>query len=237
MQTGRAETMIRLGVRLDHLTAEFLCTLCALMLASGSRAEAQSPDNPSPCAHPPVSHSRTSVERLLNGRPLPTSFEEVSTILEPGYEVVVVDESGKKMFGRVSALSDDTVVLCRQRPRLAALFRGAIEERSFNAETVSRIDIVDSTWNGMVIGAALAPAIVYGIHKWEEAAVPDNNDLKGLLTIVLGGIGATAAIGIAYAIDRAVNQSIYERRLGAHAVTLIPWVESNRASILVQVRF
>jgi hypothetical protein len=60
------------------------------------------------------------------------------------------------------------------------------QERAFPADSVVQIDIVDSTWNGALIGAAAAPVLVFGIRRWEENAVPDSNSLMGLMTLVLG---------------------------------------------------
>ena len=79
---------------------------------------------------------------------------------------------------------------------------------------MARIDIVDSTWNGALIGAAIAPVLVFGIHRWEETAVSDSNSMKGMATVVFGGISAVLAIAIGQKIDLSMNQPVYQRQPG-----------------------
>jgi hypothetical protein len=203
------------------------------MMVSGSLLQAQDLDDaPSvACPHLGSHRSEVGVDRAASGH-IRTAFEELPSIIEPGCEVIVFDETGRKTRGRVTAISRDSVVV-RYRRRLFS----ASEERALSSEIVSRIDIVDSTWNGALIGAAVAPVLVYGIHRWEDAAVPDSNSMKGLGTIVFGGISATLAVGIGFWIDGSMNGAIYERRRGTPGVTLAPWLEPTRRGIRVHVRF
>jgi hypothetical protein len=198
-----------------------------------SNVQAQDLDNaPSvACPHLGSHRSGVSFDRAVSWQ-IRTTFEDLPSIIDPGCEVIVVDETGRKTRGRVSAISKDRVVV-RYRRRL---FR-ASEERALSNQIVTRIDIVDSTWNGALIGAAVAPVLVYGIHRWEDAAVPDSNSMKGLGTIVFGGISATLAVGIGHWIDRSMNRAIYERRGGTPGVTLAPWLEPTRRGIRAHVRF
>ena len=102
------------------------------------------------------------------------------------------DEAGRKTRGRVSSIFGEEVVVTRRR-RWFGSFRSP-EELVFGADSITRVDIVDSTWNGALIGAAIAPALVYGIWRWEDNTFPDSN-LKGAGTMLVGGMGAFLLIG------------------------------------------
>jgi hypothetical protein len=177
-----------------------------------------------------------SDDEFLKGQSAAASFGELQPILEPGYEVVVWDATGHKTRGRVSSISRDQVVVYqRAASPLLRLFIPP-KERAFPADSVTRIDIVDSTWNGALIGAAIAPVLVFGIHQWEETAVSDSNSQKGLATVVFGGISAVLAIAIGQRIDLSVNQPVLRQR-GVPRVTLTPWLEPTRKGVLAWVRF
>lgn len=61
--------------------------------------------------------------------------------------------------------------------------------------------------------------------------------MKGMATVVFGGLSAVLAIGIGQKIDASINQPVYQRRRGLPPVTLMPWLEPTRRGVLVQVRF
>jgi len=187
-------------------------------------------------AVPPPNRPRVSDDELLKGQSAAASLGELQPILEPGYEVVVWDATGHKTRGRVSSTSRDQVVVYqRAASPLLRLFIPP-KHRAFPADSVTRIDIVDSTWNGALIGAAIAPVLVFGIHRWEETAVSDTNSQKGLATVVFGGISAVLAIAIGQRIDLSVNQPVL-RQGGSPRITLTPWLEPTRKGVLVWVRF
>jgi hypothetical protein len=87
-----------------------------------------------------------------------------------------------------------------------------------------------------LIGAAITPALVFGIHRWEEAAVSDSNSMKGIATLVGGGISAVLAAVIGQEIDLSMNQPIYQQR-GIPRVTLAPWLEPTLKGVVARVRF
>ncbi len=188
-------------------------------------------------AVPPASRPRVSADDLLKGQPVLASFEKLEPMLERGHEVVVWDAAGRKTRGRVSSISAEQVVVHQRAASPLLRLFNTPTDRQFPADAVARIDIVDSTWNGALIGAAVAPVLVFGIHRWEEAGVSDSNSMKGMATVVFGGLSAVLAIGIGQKIDASINQPVYQRRRGLPPVTLMPWLEPTRRGVLAQVRF
>jgi hypothetical protein len=164
-------------------------------------------------------------------------FDALHTVLDTGYEVVVHDEAGRKTRGRVSSISDDQILVDTQgtTPLLRSM-RPAVEHR-FPADSVTRIDTVDSTWNGTLIGAAVGVGLAFGIHRWEESAVPDSNDLKGLLTLVFGGMSIAISSGAGHLIDLSMNDPIYERPSRTPRVSLVPLIGRERIGLMARVHF
>lgn len=188
-------------------------------------------------AVPPSSRPRVSVDELLKGQSVAVSFDELLPILEPGYEVVVWDAAGRKARGRVSSIAGNQVTVYQQAASpLLRLFIPP-KDRAFPADSVARIDIVDSTWNGALIGVAIAPVLVYGIHRWEEGAVSESNSMKGMATVVFGGISAVLSIAIGQRIDLSINQPIFQRQRRIPQVTLAPWLEPTRKGVVARIRF
>lgn len=222
------------------MAVQFVWALVLVVVANSQVAFAQNvgdQTSSSGSAGPPASRPRVSADELLKGQSVPASFDELPPILEPGYEVVVWDAAGRKTRGRVSSISADQVVVY-QRAASPLLRRfNPPRDRLFPADSVTRIDIVDSTWNGALIGALAAPVLVFGIHRWEEAAVSDSSSMKGIATVVFGGISAALAIGIGQKIDSSINKPVFQRRRGDPPVTLAPLLEPTRTGVLVRVRF
>jgi hypothetical protein len=87
-----------------------------------------------------------------------THFEGLPRILRVGQEVKVRDESGRTTRGKCVSISENELVVAgRQYP--FPQFRSR-KERVFAKDVVRRIDIVDSTWNGAAIGAAVGAAFL-----------------------------------------------------------------------------
>ena len=86
---------------------------------------------PAPPPVPPPHRRRVSADRLLGGEPVTDSLDALTLILDPGYEVVVRDEAGRKTRGRVSFISGEEVVVIN-RPRLFRYLRSP-QEHAFRA--------------------------------------------------------------------------------------------------------
>ncbi len=193
------------------------------------------PAPPAPPPVPPPHRRRVSADRLLGGAPVTDSLEALNAILDPGYEVVVWDEAGRKTRGRVVSISGEEVVVMTE-PRYFRPFRSP-QEHAFRANDVTRVEVVDSTWKGALIGAAIAPALVYGIYRWEDSAVPDSNSLKGIATVAGGLLSTMASILIGQAIDLSNNESIYARPSQAPRVTVTPLIGRYQKGLAVRVGF
>ena len=86
------------------------------------------------------------------------SFEELSTLLHVRQKVVVTDESGQHVEGRIDKLSPASITV-----------RG----RVFASSDIRQIRLPDSLWNGMLIGAAVG----MGLATWDyliDPSEPDN---------------------------------------------------------------
>jgi hypothetical protein len=218
--------------------AGFSSAILLTLAISAPAALAQTATGPSagprPQAPPPRG-SRMNADQVLKGQPVKTSFDEVPTIIGPGYEVVVTDDAGRRTRGLVSSISRDRIAVFRDKSPVLLLFSPR-QERVYPAASVARIEIVDSTVNGMLIGLATTPAIIYAIHRWEQHAEPDPNN-RGLATLVFGGFSIPVAIYIGKMIDLAVNRPIYERPSRLSGVSITPWLDHGRRLIVLQISF
>ena len=175
--------------------------------------------------------ARTSADRLLGGQPVAESFETLPSILEPGHEVVVMDNEGRRTRGRVLSISRDQLVISRPR----RLFFRPAQERAFAEGTVRRIEIVDSTKNGILIGAAVGAGLVVGVAFWEERTVPDGN-LKGAWTF-MAIISAIFYPFIGHGEDLRKNEPIYEQSLRTPQIALVPLLGRDQQGIVARVSF
>ena len=159
------------------------------------------------------------------------SFETLPSILEPGHEVVVMDNEGRRTRGRVLSISRDQLVISRPR----RLFFRPAQERAFAEGTVRRIEIVDSTKNGILIGAAVGAGLVVGVAFWEERTVPDGN-LKGAWTF-MAIISAIFYPFIGHGEDLRKNEPIYEQSLRTPQIALVPLLGRDQQGIVARVSF
>ena len=192
---------------------------------------------PAPSRSSPPRRRRVSGEQFLGGTPVMESFDTLATVLQPGYEVVVEDESGQRRRGRVSSISHDglTLAACPWNSSCGAS-RGLSYsgEYAYTRTLVTRVEIVDSTWNGALIGAAISPALVYGLHRW-ELGVSGNPDAIGVFLLAPGIV--LVSMGVGAAIDLSINESIYERPSQAPRVTIAPLIGRHQKGLAVRVGF
>jgi hypothetical protein len=103
-------------------------------------------------------------------------FEDLHAILKPGQTIVVTDDSGREVMGKLLALSPSTLVL---------------DTRTFQPAAIREIRKQDRWWDGLVTGAAIGA--LPGILAASRAGEP-----MGAL-MVIGAAG-----GVGFAIDAAV---------------------------------
>ena len=187
---------------------------------------------PAPLQTVPDNRRRVSADEFLGGAAVTESFEALNAILDPGYEVVVWDEAGRKTRGRVVSISGEEVVVTRRR-RFFGRFR-SLEELVFGADSITRVEIVDSTRNGVAVGAAVGTGLAFGL--W-TAALHTNDFGEAFLYAYLAG-GALVFGPIAgHDIDLAINESIYERPSPAPRVTVAPLIGRDRRGLMAVVSF
>ena len=185
---------------------------------------------PAPLQTAPDNRRRVSADEFLGGAPVTDSFDALALILEPGYEVVVWDEEGRKTRGRVLSISGEEVVVTRRR-RFFGRFR-SLEELVFGADSITRVEIVDSTWNGIAIGTVVGTGLVFGL--W-QAALHTDDDAAYLYAYLAGGALLSPIVG--HDIDLEINESIYERPSPAPRVTGAPLIGRDRRGLMAVVSF
>jgi hypothetical protein len=195
---------------------------------------------------------RVSAERLLGGQPVTDSFEALQPLLGSGYEVVVTDDSGRVRRGKVVSVSGDQLVMSSPvaagtwealLPIYWAVDVGVVVKRQifrsgdrvFAGGSVRRIDIVDSTWNGTAIGAAVGAGLVAGVYQWERRQ-PESSQ-KGLWTALAVVLGFPTSLRIGHVLDRAINEPIYERPSRRARISVSPWLGRDVKGVIAQARF
>ena len=187
---------------------------------------------PAPLQTVPDNRRRVSADEFFGGAAVTESFEALNAILEPGYEVVVWDEEGRKTRGRVLSISGEEVVVTRRR-----LFFGrfrSLEELVFGADSITRVEIVDSTWNGIAIGTVVGTGLVFGL--WQAVLHTKDDDAAFLYAYLAGGALVLRPIA-GHEIDLAINESIYERPSPAPRVTVAPLIGRDQKGLAVRVGF
>jgi hypothetical protein len=150
-------------------------------------------------------------------------FSDLPTVLRPGQRVTVRDDTGRTSRGSITALTADRIEL-RWRS-----WRFQQRQRSFDESSVRTIAVVDSTWNGQLIG--LGVGILVG---WSMNAQCDNESCVGS---ALAGVVLAPAAGlfIGQAIDRSMNRLVYVARQNP-SVTFAPLLTPTAVGIVARVR-
>jgi hypothetical protein len=167
------------------------------------------------------SHRSARADVLLKGGPPLTTFEAVSLILERGHEVIVTESDGKRTRGLVSSVPSDGLMLFRK----AGLFSRA-RDVSYRSENIDTIQVVDSSWNGLLVGLAVTAGSLLALRSCE-------GECQG--TAAYAGLVGGAAPVAGWAIDDAVNGAVYERGRGTLTVSLAPISQRDAIGAIVRV--
>ena len=187
---------------------------------------------PPPPVPMPSSLPSASADTLLGGQPVRRAFGELQSLLEPGRDVIVRDEAGRKTRGRVSSISGDQVTIIQRRRPYPRFFRAAsFEEHTFRAEAVSRIDVPDTPMEGALLGGAVG-GIVLGL--WARACKTGECIQGRALYAVLG---TALSVSVGGWIDAVRNKAIYERPSQTPQVTVAPLLERDRKGVSARVSF
>ena len=149
------------------------------------------------------------------------SFEDLQKQLTIGQKIVVVDASGQRRRGAITSITGDHVAI----EWWNVIFQH--REQLFVADTVRKVDSVDSTWNGGLIGFGVGCLFVW----WAAAA---GSPLYGAF---VSAFALPLGIGIGQQIDLAYNRTIFESAHQPNAVTLFPIVGPHEAGISARLRF
>ena len=138
------------------------------------------------------------------------SFEALPLVLQVGQEVKVSTGSERATGGRVVSLSGDQLVVARRQYPFP-YFRPRVE-RTFTKELVSGIDLVDSNWNGAVIGAV--GAVGFNAAWIESNCSPSCDDNFGKAGRWVLGSLLFVPIGVALGglVDSLITKPIYKDR-------------------------
>ena len=162
------------------------------------------------------------------------SFAELSKLVKKGQVVFVEDETGRRVKGNVTDLSDSTLHLMTTGV--------AGREVTFDGSRIARVSRVDSRVNGFLIGAAIGAA--GGIYSASMVDMLFENEASNAdwTYPVFGGLMALAGGGIGCAIDGAIDgqKLVFARRAGRGAgagVRIRPLVGKVATGASVSITF
>jgi hypothetical protein len=190
---------------------------------------------------------RVSAKDLLGAQGVATSFDALEAILEPGHQVVFAGpatsrlarlatalESGGLWSGRtvlVAGVSRDRLVLVRRR-----LFR--TQEIVLTEDAVSRIDIVDPTARGALLGAAVGGSLGLALILQTRRDMRSRIDCNLCpLGYMMGALLPVMGTGLGAAIDRSITEPIYKRQPQTPRATLAPLFGRGAIGVSAHARF
>ena len=187
---------------------------------------------------------RKSAKQVLGTQGIATSLDALRSVLQPGDQVVFAQRgtsplasvftTGGLWSGRevlVAEIAGDRLILVRK-----GLFH--TEELVLPADAIRRIDIVDSTRNGYLLGAVVGGVLGlaevratsrYARTSGECNLCPIGYAFGLLLPFVGGGVGAL--------IDSTINETVYEGASSRKRVVVGPLLDREHVGLLAQVRF
>ena len=144
------------------------------------------------------------------------SFEELQRILKVRQTVVVTDESGREIKGKVDRLSTASIT---------------VGGRTFTDTAIREIRLPDSLWNGSLIGAAVGT----GLATWDYLIDPSEPGNAAIFTVAIG-LGTAIGAGID-ALRAKGGKLLYASPRKTMTVRVLPLLERNRQGALVCIRF
>ena len=179
---------------------------------------------------PPANRHTVSAGDLLQGRPVADSFATVEEFLSPGDEVRVRDSEGHTTRGWVSAITRDSLVVYTEgRSPLLRLWHTP-RNRTFAADSIARIDAVDSPLDGMLIGALIGTGAAVAVFEHANAA--DNMAALGA-----GVVCITPGFVVGAVIDWLHTQPVYRRASPHPAAVVAPDLRRGSAALTVRLAF
>ena len=156
-----------------------------------------------------------------------TDAAEIRRRVEDGQKIVIVDDQGRELKGRIAGLRADALTLLVARHRTDVPY-----------DRIVRIDRPrDGVWEGALIGLGIGAGL--GLIGALAAATDDSGwgspnpaDVARIAPLVFGGIGAGIGLGLDAAIRHETN--LYQRQ-GATRISLSPALGRSRGSVAILV--
>lgn len=150
--------------------------------------------------------------------PSMTSFLGLPMRLTPGHSVYVTNSTGQRIKGEVAGLSQSAIDLGKQG--------------RFEAASVRRIEVIDSVWNGGVLGTFLLGyplALAYLNRTWE---CDDCSELPFVGAFAIGAV-------VGALIDRRINRLAYRAPEPGASPRVVwrPVFDHNRKGLLLSLSF
>ncbi len=152
-----------------------------------------------------------------------TTFEDLQQMVRANDLIVVTDEAGQKIKGRVVDVSASALGV--SAPDRSS---GAPKTRMFAEGSVMEITAADPVWNGAIIGAAAG----IGFATWDYLIDPSEPGNAAIFVVALG-LGTAIGAGI----DGLVHKVIYLRPRQLSSMKVLPLLGNGRQGVLVSVRF
>jgi hypothetical protein len=187
---------------------------------------------------------RVNAEQLLGAQGVATSFETLRAILKPGHRVVFAGRDSSRLamaFARgglwsgrevlVAEVTGERLVLVRRR-----LFR--TEEIVLTEDAVRRIDIVDPTTKGGLLGAAVGGSLGLALILETRREVRSRIDCNLCpLGYMMGILMPVAGIGLGAAIDRMITERVYQGQPQTPRGTLTPLFGRGAIGVSAHISF
>jgi hypothetical protein len=151
------------------------------------------------------------------------TFEDLARVVSANDLVVVTDEAGNKIKGRVVDVSASALGVSAANRSSSAL-----DTRTFADGTVRKITAADPVWNGAIIGAAAG----VGFATWDYLIDPSEPGNAAVFAVAIG-LGTAVGAGI----DGLVHRVIYRRPRHPSRTKVLPLLGHGRQGVLVSVRF
>jgi hypothetical protein len=144
------------------------------------------------------------------------SFDELQRMLKVGKTVVVTDDSGQEVKGRVDTLSTASIT---------------VGGRTFTEAAIREIRLRDPLWNGMLIGAAIGT----GLATWDYLIDPSEPGNAAIFAVSIG-LGTAIGAGID-ALRTKGGKLLYASPRPTTEMRVLPLLDRNRQGALVRIRF
>jgi hypothetical protein len=152
------------------------------------------------------------------------TFADLQPQLKFGQDVIVEGADGRRVNGKVVAISANELEI----RRLRFFFRE--ERRVFTEETARRIDRRDSTWNGGLIGAGVGALVLFAALSAPACNQPDDLSCAPLI------LAPVAGFIIGDGIDGAHNRTVFLGS-GRTRAALSPLVGRSQVGVAAHLRF